>query len=153
MPLPQASMRRQPPPLPRLPAPRPPPPPTAPLPAPVDPYATAESAMRRGDVEAARSRLIAIIEAAPASVEAAVAPLDLARLAASGGDTSGALGYLARLDRHPHHAMLAVPAARLLASLASSDAIPRSALAVSTRPGRTPAPGPAQRCPGSRSRS
>ncbi|HEX7835956.1 MAG TPA: hypothetical protein VF469_00765, partial [Kofleriaceae bacterium] len=94
-----------------------------PRPEPVDPYATAESALRRGDLDVAQDALLAIMKANPDSLDAAVALLDLARLAARRGDTGAALGYLARLDRHPRHAALAAPAARLLETLVRSDSI------------------------------
>jgi len=85
-----------------------------------DPYSVAESALRRGDLDAARHALLAIVDAAPDSLDAATALLDLARLAATHGDPNGALGYLDRLDRHPHRAVLAVAAAHLRGTLPQS---------------------------------
>jgi hypothetical protein len=83
-----------------------------------DHYAAAEVALRRGDVEGARRALLAVIEAAPDSLDAATALLDLARLAASRAETARALEYLERLEHHPRAATLAAAAAHLRAALA-----------------------------------
>ncbi|HEX3483048.1 MAG TPA: tetratricopeptide repeat protein [Kofleriaceae bacterium] len=107
---------RVPPPLPPLPPPPPPPPPA-------DLYATAESALGRGDLEAAQDALLAVVDAAPDSLDAAIALVDLARLAAKRGDTARALAYLARLDHHPRRAWVAAPADLLIKSLARGDSI------------------------------
>jgi hypothetical protein len=98
-----------------------------PLPArvPTPGYAAAESALRRGDLDAARTGLLAIIDDAPDSLDAAMALLDLARLAKTRGEPIRALGYLDRLARHPHRAELATAAAHLRAMLAASAAIQR----------------------------
>jgi hypothetical protein len=116
-------------------APPEPPPPAEPDPDPSEPppaqqeavaidrYAAAEAAMRRGDVDAASKVLLAIIAAAPDSLDAATALLDLARLAASRRDATAALDYLDRLDRHPRRAALALPARRLRATLPPRDII------------------------------
>ncbi|HSR97927.1 MAG TPA: hypothetical protein VLM79_12795 [Kofleriaceae bacterium] len=80
-------------------------------------YAAAEAALRRGDVEGARRALLAVIAAAPGSLDAATALLDLARLAASLAETASALEYLERLDRHPRGAALGAAAAHLRATL------------------------------------
>jgi len=98
-------------------------PPPRPEPIAADPYAVAESALRRGDLDAARNALLAIVDGTPDSLDAATALLDLARLAATHGDPSGALGYLDRLDRHPRRAVLAVAAAHLRATLPQSPII------------------------------
>lgn len=100
--------------------PQAPDPPWRPEPIAADPYAAAESALRRGDLDAARDALLAIVDAMPDSLDAATALLDLARLAATHGDPSGALRYLDCLDRHPHRAVLAVAAAHLRATLPQS---------------------------------
>jgi hypothetical protein len=88
-----------------------------------DSYAVAEAALRHGDLDAARKALLAIVDATPDSLDAATALFDLARLAATHGDPSGALGYLDRLDRHPRRAVLAVAAAHLRATLPQSPII------------------------------
>jgi hypothetical protein len=98
----------------------PPPPPAAP-PTPGELYAAAESALGRGDLDAAQDALLAVVDAAPDSLDAAIALVDLARLVAKRGDTSRALDYLARLDRHPRRAWVAAPADLLLKSLARGD--------------------------------
>jgi hypothetical protein len=109
---------------PRAPAPSAPPPQPQPQPpAPAELYATAESALGRGDLDAAQHALLAVVDAAPDSLDAAVALVDLARLAANRGDTGAALGYLTRLDHHPRRAWVAAPAAVLLKSLARADSI------------------------------
>lgn len=105
----------------------PPAPPPAPAPAPIeepvassaapDLYPLAESAMRRGDHVGARAALDAVIAAAPGSLDAAAALLDLARLAHQDHDDVAARAYLARLDVHPRRAAVAAPAARLRAEL------------------------------------
>jgi hypothetical protein len=112
-------------PEPIAPPPRPPaqPPAKAQVQAPADLYATAESALGRGDLDAAQHALLALVDAAPDSLDAAVALVDLARLAANRGDTGAALGYLTRLDHHPRRAWVAAPAAQLLKSLARADSI------------------------------
>jgi len=94
-----------------------------PEPRAADPYAVAESALRHGDLDAARKALLAIVDATPDSLDAATALLDLARLAATHGDPSGALGYLDRLDRHPRRAALAVAAAHLRGTLPQAPII------------------------------
>jgi TolA-binding protein len=104
------------------------PPPTAPQPpaaqpTPAELYATAESALGRGDVAAAEAALLALVDAAPDSLDAAVALVDLARLSANRGDTGRALDYLTRLEHHPRRAWVAAPAALLLKSLARGDTI------------------------------
>lgn len=83
-----------------------------------DLYPLAEGAMRRGDHAGARAALDAVIAAAPGSLDAAVALLDLARLAHQDHDDVAARAYLARLDVHPRRAAVAAPAARLRAELA-----------------------------------
>lgn len=88
-------------------------------------YAAAESALLRGDLDAARAALLAIIDEAPGSLDAAMALLDLARVAKTRGEPIRALGYLDRLDRHPRRAALATAAAHLRAMLAASAAIQR----------------------------
>jgi hypothetical protein len=98
-------------------------PPAPPQPTPGDLYTTAESALGRGDLDAARDALLAVVDAAPDSLDAAIALVDLARLAAKRGDTRRALDYLARLDRHPRRAWVAAPADLLLKSLARGDSI------------------------------
>jgi hypothetical protein len=90
-----------------------------------DPYAVAESAMRRGDLDAAGEALLAIVAAAPDSLDAATALLDLARLAVRRDDTTLALGYLDRLDHHPRSAALAAATAHLRATLTRAGAVPR----------------------------
>jgi predicted acylesterase/phospholipase RssA len=97
---------------PRPPAPSAPQPRSGPEPTAADPYSAAESALRRRDLDAARDALLAIVDAAPDSLDAATALLDLARLAARRGDASAALGYLDRLQRHPHRAALAAARGR-----------------------------------------
>lgn len=97
--------------------------PQQPEPAVIDRYGTAEAAMRRGDLDAAKDALLAIVDAAPDSLDAATALFDLARLAADRGDPTAALGYLDRLDRHPRRAALAMPALRLRATLPPRDII------------------------------
>jgi outer membrane protein assembly factor BamD (BamD/ComL family) len=100
--------------------------PSAPQPRPeptAERYAAADQALRRGDLDAAHDALLAIAGAAPDSLDAATALLDLARLAARRGDPAAARGYLDRLDRHPHRAALAAPAARLLATLSRGAAL------------------------------
>lgn len=82
-----------------------------------DLYALAEGAMRRGDERGARAALQAVIAAAPASVDAALALLDLARLAHRSGDDAAARAHLDRLARHPHRSAVAAPADRLRAQL------------------------------------
>ena len=104
-------------------SPPPPAPPTAPPPTQAELYTAAESALARGDLDAAQEALQAVIDAATDSLDAAVALVDLARLAARRGDTGAALGYLTRLDHHPRRAWVAAPAAVLLESLARSDSI------------------------------
>lgn len=96
--------------------------PAAPPPSTAERYAAAESAMRRGDPDAAREALLAVVAAEPASLDAATALLDLARLAARRGDALAARGHLDRLDQHPRRAALAAPAARLRATLAQQPA-------------------------------
>jgi hypothetical protein len=104
-------------------APSTPPPVDEPLPEPVpssavpDLYALAEGAMRRGDHAGARAALQAVVAAGPGSLDAALALLDLARLAHADGDAAAARGYLDRLDRHPRRAAIAGPAARLRAQI------------------------------------
>jgi hypothetical protein len=90
-----------------------------------DGYAAVEAALRRGDLEAAHAALLAIVDASPGSLDAATALLDLARLEKTRGAPARALGYLDRLDRHPHRAALATAAARLRAALVSSAIIQR----------------------------
>jgi hypothetical protein len=137
---PAASPRREAPPPPPSSAPPTlaPEPPPAPGPAPgpeprpatataTDPYSVAESALRRGDPDAARAALTAVVDAAPDSLDAATALLDLARLAASRGEAPAALDYLDRLDRHPRRAALAAPAARLRGTLARPAPLGRPA--------------------------
>lgn len=85
-----------------------------------DPYSAAESALRRGDYDTARDALLAIVDATPDSLDAATALFDLARLAVTRGDTSGALGYLDRLDHHPRRAAFTVAAAQLRGTLPQS---------------------------------
>jgi hypothetical protein len=97
--------------------------PPAQPPNPAELYATAESALGRGDLDTAQHALLAVVDAAPDSLDAAVALVDLARLAANRGDTGAALGYLTRLGHHPRRAWVAAPAAQLLKSLARADSI------------------------------
>jgi hypothetical protein len=109
---------------PGAPYPGPPQPPApAPQPTPGELYTTAESALDRGDLDAAQDALLAVVDAAPDSLDAAIALVDLARLAAKRGDTGRALDYLARLNRHPRRAWVAAPADLLLKSLARGDSI------------------------------
>jgi hypothetical protein len=103
----------------------PPSPESSPAPAAADPYALAESAMRRGDLAAACEALLAIVAAAPDSLDAATALLDLARIALRRGDTALALSYLDRLDRHPRSAALAAAAAHMRATLTRAGAARR----------------------------
>jgi hypothetical protein len=81
--------------------------------------------LRRGDLDAARQALLAIVDGTSDSLDAATALLDLARLAATHGDPSGALGYLDRLDRHPRRAALAAAAAHLRTTLREATIIRR----------------------------
>ena len=98
-----------------------------PLPPPPDTggYAAAEAALRSGDLDAARTALLSVIDAAPDSLDAAMALLDLARLDKTRGEIAGALGYLERLDRHPRRAAVATAAAHLRATLARAAIIQR----------------------------
>jgi hypothetical protein len=106
------------------PPPAPPPqPPTPAQPTPGELYTTAESALGRGDLDAAQAALLAVVDTAPDSLDAAVALVDLARLAAQRGDTDRALAYLARLEHHPRRAWVAAPAELVLKSLARKDTI------------------------------
>lgn len=93
--------------------------PTAPSLGP-DPYTVADSAMRRGDLPAARAALTALIAADPDGTDAATALLDLARLEAP-TDPRAALRHLDALDAHPRHALLARPAHHLRCTLAPID--------------------------------
>jgi outer membrane protein assembly factor BamD (BamD/ComL family) len=83
-------------------------------------YASAEAAMKRHNERAARVALQKIVDLVPETLTAATALLDLARLAAGSGEREAALGFLDRLDKHPHRAALAAPAASLRASLAAT---------------------------------
>ena len=106
-----------------VPAPAPEQPPATPGPEPIatsaapDLYPLAEGAMRRGDVAGARAALEAVVASAPTSLDAAVALLDLARLAHQRHDATAARAYLARLAVHPRRAAISAPADRLRAEL------------------------------------
>jgi hypothetical protein len=91
-------------------------------------YATAEAAMRRGDLDTAQQGLLAIVAAAPDSLSSATALLDLARIAARRNNTPAALGYLDRLDRHPRRAALAAAAVHLRQTLARTSPAPSLAV-------------------------
>jgi hypothetical protein len=95
----------------------------APQPTPGELYAAGESALGRGELDAAQHALLAVVDADPDSLDAAVALLDLARLAANRGDTGRALDYLTRLDRHPRRAWVAGQVGLLLKKLARQDVI------------------------------
>lgn len=105
--------------------------PGAPTPPPADPaarYAEAERLMA-SDADAARRALRALVADAPGATEAAPALLDLARLAAAGGDHPAALAALDELDRHPGAAALAMPAAYLRCLVTPGDAGRRACFA------------------------
>jgi hypothetical protein len=75
-------------------------------------YAEAERLMA-SDADAARRALRALVSDTPGAPEAAPALLDLARLAAAGGDHAAARAALDELAGHPAAAALAMPAAYL----------------------------------------
>jgi len=102
----------------------PPPPPAAPAAR----YAEAERLMA-SDADAARRVLRALVADAPGAPEAAPALLDLARLAAAGGDHPAALAALDELARHPGGGALAMPAAYLRCLVTQGDARRRACFA------------------------
>jgi hypothetical protein len=104
-----AAVRPAPPPAPEV--------PSGPAAVPADAYREADAAMR-GDLDAARDALLAVIDAHPSSLDAATALLYLARMAAVRGDTPAAFDYLTRLDRHPFSAMFTASVANLRVTLA-----------------------------------
>jgi outer membrane protein assembly factor BamD (BamD/ComL family) len=109
-------------------SPEPDPPASAPRADPAARYAEAERLMA-SDADAARRALRALVTEAPAAPEAAPALLDLARLAAAGGDHLAALAALDELDRHPGAAALAMPAAYLRCLVTPGDAGRRACFA------------------------
>lgn len=91
-------------------------------------YAEAERLMA-SDADAARRVLRALVSDAPGAPEAAPALLDLARLAAAGGDHPAARAALDELAHHPGAAALAMPAAYLRCLVTQGDAGRRACFA------------------------
>jgi hypothetical protein len=103
--------------------------------APADPaarYAEAERLMA-SDADAASRALRALVAEAPGAPEVAPALLDLARLAAAGGDRAAARAALDQLAGHPGAAALAMPAAYLRCLVTPPDDAGRRACLVGFR--------------------